>query len=48
MPMTQLGVDELAAEESVVCWCCGQSRPPHWHEKPVIGGVLRWLGRRLP
>jgi hypothetical protein len=19
-----------------------------WHEKPVIGGVLRWLGARLP
>jgi hypothetical protein len=103
MPMTQLGVDELAAEESVACWCCGQSRPPdsvvqlgshpevvvclgcahflhqqararedalrpsaasrlrdglrsarrvvmqrHWHQKPVIGPVLRWLGRRLP
>ena len=20
----------------------------HWHEKPVIGGPLRWLGARLP
>jgi hypothetical protein len=19
-----------------------------WHQKPVIGGLLRWLGRRLP
>jgi hypothetical protein len=20
----------------------------HWHQKPVIGPALRWLGRRLP
>jgi hypothetical protein len=99
--MTQLGVEESAV--SVVCWCCGDSRPTdsvvqlgshpevvvclacahflhqqamaredalrpsaasrlrdglrtarrvvmqrRWHQKPVIGGVLRWLGRRLP
>ena len=20
----------------------------NWHQKPVIGGLLRWMGRRLP
>jgi hypothetical protein len=20
----------------------------HWHQRPVIGKPLRWLGRRLP
>ena len=102
MPMSQLGVEESAAD-SVACWCCGQPLPTdsvvhlgdhpevvvclgcahflhqqararedalrpsaasrlrdglrsarrvvlqrRWHQKPVIGRLLRWLGRRLP